>query len=409
MGSHSHEIELDPRKIELAKDSGWRRVPAIAGVIGVAALGAAFALKGDHDHEFYYAYLTAFMTFLAFGLGGLIFVMLQHITRAGWSVVVRRLAENVALTLIPMAVLSIPIWTTGMESLFHWAEPHALDHDPVLAAKASYLNPASFQTRAIGYLAIWAGLAWFYYSTSRKMDTTRDWNLSIPMWRVSAPGIVLFAMSLTFAAFDWLMSLDPHWFSTIFGVYYFAGAFAGIHALLAVLVITLHRSGYLKPYVNAEHFHDLGKFMFAFTVFWAYAGFSQYMLYWYASIPEETEWFAYRGVGQWLTLSLVLVFWKFVLPFLGLLARTIKRNPSTLYFWGVWILIGQYIDMYWLIQPVLAHHEHREVIHFGLVDVLTLVGIGGVFLASLTWALGRAPLVPVGDPRLQESLHHENF
>jgi hypothetical protein len=194
----------------------------------------------------------------------------------------------------------------------------------------------------------------------------------------------------------------------VFGVYYFAGCVSFIHAFLALVTILLHRSGHLRGVVTPEHFHDLGKMMFAFTVFWAYIAFAQYMLIWYASIPEETEWFWYRGQGAFLTLSLVLVFTRFVFPFLGLMSRKIKRNPKTLAFWSVWIMVAELIDMYWLVQPVHAHEKGVYELHVGPLDILTFVGIGGIVLAVFTWALGKNALIPVKDPRILESINHEN-
>jgi len=220
--------------------------------------------------------------------------------------------------------------------------------------------------------------------------------------------VLAFALSMTFGAFDFMMSLDPHWFSTVFGVYYFAGSVSFINAFIALVVILLHRSGHLRGVVTPEHFHDLGKMMFAFTVFWAYIGFAQYMLIWYASIPEETEWYWYRGQGPFLTLSLVLVFVRFVFPFLGLMSRRIKRNPKTLAFWAVWIMVAELVDMFWRIQPVHAHEKGVYEIHVGAHDILAFLGLGGIMLAVFFWGLGKNALIPVKDPRILESINHEN-
>lgn len=403
-GLPSHE------EIHIGARSGWRKLPAIFGVVGVAGLGLGFATMGDHAADFYFSYLVSLMFWLALGLGGLFFVVVQHGTRAGWSIVVRRLAENAALTLPALAVLAIPVVFMGAHDLYHWTHLEVVEADPMLSAKQPYLNEGSFRMRGIVYMLVWTGLAFMYWNWSTKQDNARD---PIPLthkMRWFAPlSVALFALSLTFGAFDWLMSLDPHWFSTIFGVYYFAGCVIFIHAFLAVVVILLHRSGYLRGVVTPEHFHDLGKMMFAFTVFWAYIGFSQYMLIWYASIPEETHWFSYRGQGSFLTLSLVLVFARFVLPFLGLMSRRIKRNPKTLMFWGIWVMAAQAIDMYWLIQPVHANEKQVFDIHFGIADVATFVGIGGIVLAVFTWATCKNALIPTKDPRLLESINHENF
>jgi hypothetical protein len=404
MPSHA-EIHLSDRS------TGWKNAPLVFGGIGVVALGIAFAMKGEHSKEFYFSYLTALMFWLALGLGGLFFVAIGHAARAGWSIVVRRLAENLAITLPMLGLLALPVVFMGAHDLFHWTHTEAVLNDPMLRAKMAYLNEDAFRVRGIVTIVLWSGLALMYWRWSTTQDTSSDpIPLTHKMRWIAPLSLILFALTLTFgAAIDWLMSLDPHWFSTVFGVYYFAGCVVSVHAFLALAVIVLHRSGYLRGVVTPEHFHDLGKMMFAFTVFWAYIGFSQYMLIWYASIPEETHWYSYRGQGQWLTLSIVLVFARFVFPFLGLMSRKIKRNPKTLAFWAIWVLVAQFIDMFWLVHPVLANEHHEPNIHFGLADVTTWVGIGGLVLAVFTWACGRSALVPVKDPRLLESVNHENF
>jgi hypothetical protein len=231
----------------------------------------------------------------------------------------------------------------------------------------------------------------------------------------AAPALFLFALSLTFAAFDLLMSLDPHWFSTMFGVYYFAGSALSMFGLITLTVILLHKSGYLRGVVTTEHYHDLGKYLFGFTVFYTYIAFSQYFLIWYANIPEETMWFGYRIADDFLPLTFLLVIGRFFIPFFFLLRRGVKRNAFTLTLAAVWVLFMQVVDMFWLIQPVRAHHhalesgDHVMHMHIGPVDILALLGVAGVFIAAFTWALGRKALVPTGDPRIEESVQFENF
>jgi hypothetical protein len=409
MSTHDRQGPLvRHEQVHIADDSPWKKLPMIFGAIGIAALGIGFALKGKDPGKFYASYLTALMWGLSLGLGGLWFVLVQHAARAGWSIVVRRIAENMMLTLPVLALLALPMVFLGAHDLFHWTHESAL-HDEVLKAKAPYLNEGFFRMRAVGYLVVWAVLSFAYWHWSTSQDTAADPKPNAHHMRRFAPiGLLLFAISLTFGAFDWLMSLDPHWFSTIFGIYYFAGCVTITASTISLTVILLHRSGYLRGVVTTEHFHDLGKLMFAFTVFWGYIGFSQYFLIWYASIPEETYWYSYRGHGDWLTLSLVLVFIRFVLPFLGIMSRTIKRNPRTLAFWCVWMIVAEFVDMYWLVQPMRAHEAGIEHIRPDLYDITTLVGVAGVFLAVFTWGLQRHALVPLKDPRLEESLNHEN-
>ena len=409
-GSHDrHGPLVRHEQVHFADDSPWKKAPMLFGAIGVISLGVAFALKGPDASKFWSSYLTAVMWGLSIGLGGLFFTLVQHAVRAGWSIVVRRIAENLMLTLPVVALLILPVVFLGAHDLFHWTHAEAMAHDEVLQAKQAYLNEGSFRIRAIVYLALWSLLSLTFWSWSTKQDTAADpapYAHKMRYW--STVGLLVFALTLTFAAFDWLMSLDPHWFSTIFGVYYFAGCFSIVASSIALTVILLHRSGYLRGVVTTEHFHDLGKVMFAFSVFWGYIGFSQFFLIWYASIPEETFWFSYRGQGDWLTLSILLIFVRFALPFVGLMSRKIKRNPRTLGFWCVWIIVAEFFDMYWLVQPALAQRTGSEHIRPDVLDLTTLVGVAGILVAVFTWGLQRHALVPMRDPRLEESLNHEN-
>ena len=403
-GMPSHE------QIHIGPKSGWRKLPAVFGAVGLGGLGLGFATMGEHSSDFFFAYLVALMFWLTLGLGGFFFVIVQHATRAGWSIVVRRLAENAMLTLPVCGLLSLPMVFMGAHDLFHWTHLEVVAGDPVLTAKQPYLNEGFFRVRALVYVGLWSLLSYLFWNWSTKQDGSRDPVALTHKMRWLAPlSVMVFALSLTFGAFDWLMSLDPHWFSTIFGVYYFAGCVIVIHAFLGLVSLLLHRSGYLQGVVTPEHLHDLGKMMFAFTVFWAYIGFSQYFLIWYASIPEETDWFHQRGQGQFLALSLVLVFTRFVFPFLGLMSRRIKRNPKTFMFWAVWVIVAELIDMVWLIQPVHAHEQGVYEIHLGLPEVTTFLGIGGIVLAVFTWATCKNALIPVKDPRILESINHENM
>ncbi len=376
-------------------------------------------LAHNDVQQFWYSYLTAFMFFLSLGLGGLFFVIVQHLVRAGWSIVVRRIAENVAITLPAVCILGIPFLTHDVAHyLFHWTHSVAVEADQMLAWKQAYLNPEFFNIRMIAFMLIWSGLAYFFYSNSVASDTAPQAEVEKRFHRMrymSAPALFLFALSATFGVFDLLMSLDPHWFSTMFGVYFFAGSAVTIHALLALLVLAFHQSGYLREVINIEHYHDLGKLMFGFTVFWTYIGFSQYFLIWYANIPEETMWFAYRIKDDFLALSVLLCLGRFAVPFFYLLRRPVKRNPMLLAVGAVIIVFMQFVDHYWLVQPVLAHHfaaesgsHHMELV-VGAFDYLTLLGIGGVFIAAFGYATGRSCLIPRKDPRLTESLQFENF
>jgi hypothetical protein len=402
MHSEVLDITTEPRHLGSGATK-WAIIAAITGVIGIAgSYFSASRIAGGLDYLLQ-TYLVSFAFFLSLSLGALFFVMLQHVTRAGWSVVVRRIAEAIAANVWLMAVLAIPI-VLGIEHLYHWAHPGIADHDPLIAAKTGFLNPGFFVARLAIYFFIWSVLAWFFYRTSKAQDANGDPALTRRMEVLSAPGIVLFALSLNFAAFDLLMSLDPHWFSTIYGVYYFSASVLVFFAVMPKILLWLQMQGLLKNAVTVEHYHDIGKFMFAFTVFWAYIAFSQYLLIWYGNIPEETEWFLKRQTGDWTWISLTLLFGHFVLPFLMLISRHVKRRPLPLAIIGVFVAIMCWVDMYWLVIPEFS----PGVARFGLLDVLVYLGIAGLYSAVLVWRLGRASLVPEGDPRLKESLAFEN-
>jgi hypothetical protein len=316
-----------------------------------------------------------------------------------------------------MCLLGLPIVFGGMHDLYHWTDTEAVAADVMLTAKAGYLNEGFFRIRVGAYFLIWTALSVLFYtwSTGGDDDEVKAARNADRARAFAAPALLFFALSLTFAAFDFLMSLDPHWFSTMFGVYYFAGTCLTIHAFLTLMAILLRKSGYLQGIVTDEHYHDLGKFLFGFTVFFTYIGFSQYFLIWYANIPEETMWFAYRISGDFFAVTLLLCLGRFFIPFFFLLPRAVKRNSVTLFIAASWILMMEFVDMYWLIQPVLAHHhaiesgDHHMTMHIGALDALALVGMLGVFLAAFGWALGRKALVPVKDPRIIESIKFENF
>ena len=406
--------EAEHGRMELAE--------AVGGEAGEGYIAAQkqLHLSEASKNQFWFSYLTAFMTFLALGLGGLFFTIIQHLVRAGWSIVVRRLAENMMISLPFMGLLAIPFifLPDAQHALFHWTHLDAVEADLMLASKAGYLNLEFFNTRLIVYFLVWTALSLFFYTQSTSQDSASGdaaLHKTLRMRWFAPLSLLFFAVTTTFAAFDLMMSLDPHWFSTMFGVYYFAGLALTSNAVLTIIVYSLHRSGYLKGVVTVEHYHDLGKLMFGFTVFWTYIGFSQYFLIWYANIPEETGWFGYRIMDDFLPLSQLVIFGRFVLPFFYLLRRPVKRNPQLLILAAVFIVFMELVDVYWLIQPALAHSfaqetgsHHMEMV-IGGVDYLALLTIGGAFLAVFGWALARRALVPVKDPRLTESLRFENF
>lgn len=370
---------------------------------GFALAGALVFFRGESAERFYTSYLTAFIYFLSLSLGALFFVILQHLTHSGWSVVLRRIGEAVAGNLPLMALLSVPV-LLGMHHLYHWSDPTVLATDPLLQSKAAYLNPRFFLLRVVIYFAVWGWLSRSFLRSSLEQDASGATALTVKMERLSAPAMVLYAFTQTFAAFDFMMSRDGHWFSTIFGVYFFAGSILCFFAALPVVFFFLQRSGRLSHSVTVEHFHDMGKLTFAFTVFWAYIAFSQYMLIWYANMPEETEWYLRRQDGQWVWVGIVLLFGHFVLPFLALISRHPKRRRGMVVIPAAWLLIIHYVDLYWLVMP----ESSKGRVPISLLDLACFLGVGGIFVAALAHRMRRRALVPERDPRIAESLRFEN-
>ena len=409
MTDHAHSSS--PRPVVLAsslwlpRDHSWRRFPSVGLVLAALGLGASLVgglASPAIRSQLWHSWLVGALFVLSIGLGGLFFVLVHHSTQAGWSVVVRRIGENAMATLPWMALLFVPLLVFGMGDLFHWTHADAVAKDPLLQHKQAYLNSTFFLIRTVAYFAIWTFLALRLGALSRLQDKTGDHNLTRRMRRLSAPGLILFALSVTFFAFDWVMSLDPHWYSTIFGVYFFAGSVMAFFAFMTL--IALGQQVLLPRLVNEEHLHDITKLMFAFLVFWTYMAFSQFMLIWYANLPEETGFFAQRLAGSWRPMSIALALGHFVVPFFFLLPRTIKRSPKASTIAALWLLAMHALDMYWLVMPSL----HVGGITFSWLDAAALIGCIGVFLAVFGGSLRRQALVPLRDPRLPESITFEN-
>ncbi len=440
-----------------------RVLPVIRTAQVLAAIGFVVSLVMASSSEggfarFYHAYLISFAFFLSIALGSLFFVMIQHLVRAGWSVAVRRVAEVCAGTMPMMAVAFAPIAVAvlvGEGELYPWAtnehahhdaghghdakadttlieagkaehkkehaipahlDPDAITVDPhteayYAAKKAGYLNMPFFLGRFAIYFAAWVGLALYMWRQSTLQDKTGALVHTQKMQSASAGGICLFAITITFGAFDLLMSLSPAWYSTIFGVYYFTGAMAATMATIILALNGLQKLGFLTNSITKEHYHDLGKFLFGFVFFWGYIAFSQYMLIWYANLPETTFWFAQRGASTnsahysgWSWVSLLLPIGHFAIPFAGLLSRHIKRNTKTLAFWSVWVLVFHWIDLWWIVMP-----EMGTAVRLGVPEIATFFAVAGLFAAMALRLAKMNKLVPVNDPRLNASLAFENI
>lgn len=392
---------IRPEEALLPAGHPWTRLTAVGfglGLVGLALL--AVPAWGDPQRALA-AWLVALVTLLTIALGCLYFVLIHTAMQGGWGVAVRRVAENAAATLPLFALLFLPL-AIGRGQLYPWV--HAEAADALLRWKRPYLNEGFFLARAAFYFVVWSAIAWWFLRLSRKQDVAPDPLLAARLRRWSGPLLIPLGLTHTFAAFDWLMSLDPHWYSTIFGVYSFSGSLVAAFAFLAMATASLRRSGPMSAAWSAEHLHDLGKLLFTFTVFWAYIGFSQYFLIWYGNLPEETVFFRHRLQGTWGNLSVLLAVGHFAAPFLFLLLRATKRSPVALSVAAAWLLAMHWLDVSWLVLPSLPGTGGG----LGLTDAGALLAVGGAFLGTFGWLTRGHPLLPVGDPRLAESMAFEN-
>jgi hypothetical protein len=400
--AHGKEVHLEDN-IQIGDEASDLGKKALG--VGVAGLVLAVVLGGGPlGAQFTKSYLVAYMYVLALGLGLLWFVTIQHLTNAHWSVVVRRVAEIIAANMPVLALLALPVIipiAIGQSEIYEWSDPSKVVQNPGLEHKAGYLNVGFFLIRVVVYFGFWGLLSRYFLKQSMEQDTSGKAEVNKSLQAVSAPSMLLFGLTLTFCVFDLVMSVDPDFFSTIFGVYYFGGAVACGYSLLALSLMWLQGKGRLTHSVNREHYHDLGKMMFAFgVVFWSYIAFSQFMLIWYGDVPEETHWFHDRFNGDWKIVSGALLTCHFVIPFFGLLSRYVKRNRKTLAFWAIWLLVIEYVDLYWLVMPSLS----RDEIPLHAADLLCWIGAVGIFVGAAAMRAKGKNLVPTKDPRLADSL-----
>jgi hypothetical protein len=403
MISERDRLTLRPEQATIPPGHAWNRLPVMGAACAV--LGAvACAILGPADpKQFFFSWLVSYLFFLSLALGALFFVLIQYAAQGGWGIVLRRIGETIFATLPLMAVLFLPL-LLGLRDLYPWSVPGAAEGDALLRWKAPYLNVPFFLIRAAVFFGLWCFIAVLYYRGSRGQDVTGDPGVSARLRRFAGPALIVLALTQTFASIDWIMSLTPHWYSTIIGVYFFAGSFVGFIALLSVVAVAMRLAGLLDTVISAEHLQDVGKLLFAFTAFWAYIAFSQFLLIWYANLPEETIWYKARLEGSWKTMSILLMAGHFGVPFFYLMGRAVKRRGSTLAVGGAWLLAMHFVDLYWQVMPTL----HPEGVRASALDVAAFVAIGGCFVAAASWLMRRQALVPLRDPRLAESLAFEN-
>ena len=388
-----------------------RSTALMAGAAGLVLCAIGFFIDREH---FFRAYLIGYLFWLGIALGSLALMMVHHQSGGAWGLVIRRIFEAATRTLPALALLFIPI-VLGMHDLYPWTHADHVEHDPVLRHKALYLNVPFFLARAVFYFACWIGFAMVLNRWSKAQDEG-DALATRRMQLLSGAGLVAYGLAITFASVDWVMSINPHWFSTMFGFLFMGGQ--GLSALAFTIVIaTALWRGPLHEVYNPGHFHDLGKLMLAFVMLWAYFNFSQYLIIYSGNLVEEIPYYIDRTNGGWQYLALVLVVFHFAAPFALLLSRDLKRNAPRLVFVAVAILVMRLVDLHFLVSPdfdpsgvnrhlLPAGESHAAHLFIHWLDLAAPIGIGGIWLWLFLTQLAQRPLLPIRDPQLAQALEH---
>jgi hypothetical protein len=370
-------------------------------VVGVVAFAGTAAYGSAHPDQFFHSYLLAFMFWNGLAVGSLAVLMLQYLTGGAWGIAIRRELEAATRTLPLTAIAFLPI-AFGMHHLYEWTHADVVAHDELLQKKMAYLSPPFFVFRAALAFAVWIVIASALNRWSRQQDARADKAIERKLQLLSGGGLVAWALTTTWTAVDWVMSLEPHWFSTMYGVIFMAGQGLGALSLATFAVVRLSRARPVSEFLGGRHLHDLGKMMFAFTMFWAYVTFSQYLIIWSGNLPEEISWYLARFRGGWGWVAFLVLFLQFVLPFLLLLSRRANRNPRLLSITAVLVVGMRFVDLSWMVLP--AFSRGRFVIH--PTDLSLPIALGGIWLALYFRNLAARPLLPIHDPGFEEALAH---
>jgi hypothetical protein len=385
--------------IRLASDHVLNRVQRGALIAGVVSLAICAVGGLASPAQFFRSYLVAYMFFFGIGMGCMAILMIHHITGGAWGAVIRRLLESGTRTLPLMVLLFLPL-VLGMHQLYEWTHVDVVAHDPALQHKAAYLNIPFFLVRAASYFVVWLLLMRYLNRWSLEQDGTLDAAPAQRMEMLSRGGLLLIGLTMSFAAIDWLMSIEPHWFSTIYGILIMGGqvlsAMAFVIPLAALLAADEH--GPLAQVISKDQFHDLGKLLLAFVMLWTYFALSQFLIIWSANLPEEIPWYLKRLHGGWQWLGIAIILCHFVLPFLLLLSRDIKRRAGALAVVAAVVILARFADLFWMVTP--AFYPAGITIHW--MDLLTAVGVGGIWLWFFVWQLKGRSLVAIHDPSLPE-------
>jgi len=367
-----------------------------AALLGILGLAAGYF---SNPAQFYRSYLFGYLFWTGVAVGCMSILLISHLTGGLWGLVTRRLLEAGTRTLPMMAVLFVPI-AFGLSSLYTWTHP---GDDPILRHKAAFLNVPFFLGRTVFYFAVWILVASLLNRWSLELDQGESLRVSRRLRGASGVGLVLMGLTITFAAVDWAMSLSPHWFSTIYGIWFMVGQ--ALSALAVVIVIATFLAGErpMSDVLRPGTLQDLGKLLFAFTMLWAYVHLSQFLIVWSGNLAEETPFYLHRTQGGWQHLGTFLIVFHFALPFLLLLSRDVKRNPRVLGTLATWVIGVRVADLYWIVGPDLLGHGHEAVpLSFHWLDVAAPLGLGGLWLVQFARELRRRPLLPLGEPEVME-------
>lgn len=374
----------------------WRAL-----IVGVIAAAVCIVDAFFSPVQFFRSYLFAFIFWIGFPLGGMAIVMMNHLTGGNWGLPIRRALEAASRTLPLMLVLFIPIFF-GMRLLYSWAQPAAVRADPVLQYKHFYMNDWFFIVRTIFYFAVWILFAYLLNRWSAQQDETGERRIATRLESFSGPGLVVYGLLITFGCVDWVMSLDSHWYSTIYGLLFMV--VQGLAALSFGVYVARRLSDYepIASYVNPGRFQDLGNLLLTFVILWAYLAFSQFLIIWSGNVKTEIPWYLVRARGGWAALALFLIVFHFFVPFLLLLWRDVKRRMRTIAGVAVGLMFVTLVDVYWLVAP--AFQPNHPSVH--LLDFCAPTAIGGIWIAGFCYELKRRPLLPIHDPDFAEAFAH---
>jgi hypothetical protein len=372
---------------------------------GVALLVAIFgALRSPN--VFFESYLMSFMLILGLAVGSLGLMMLQHLTSGQWGIIIRRPLESASRTLPLVAALFLPIALFGMNFLYRaWLDPQKLKEEPLSRLQQSYLTYGGYLVRAVIYFAIWLLLMFLFTGLSKQQDLNpEDRALRRRLKMLAGPGIILYVFAMSFAAIDWVMSLSPHWASTIYGFLFVAGQLISSLSLMIAVVVLLARAGPFASVLQKRHLHDLGNLLLSFVMLWAYFDFSQLLIIWSGNQPEEISFYRSRLYGGWGVVAVIVLIFHFFVPFFLLLSQDLKRNAKILPRIALWLIFMRLVDLYWMTRPEFTSRAMPS-----WLDLVLPIALGGLWLGFFAFNLRQLPLLPLGDPKLAEALeHHEH-